>query len=321
MTADQHQATVPMALGAMYFGTRVDERTSMAMLDRFASAGGTLIDTANNYAFWSSDSGFGGQSENVIGHWLSRNPGIREKLLISTKVGAAPTVAGDWPANREGLSAKAITGGVKGSLDRLQIDWIDLYWSHMEDRSVELDEIVGALGELVAAGTVRRLGVSNHPTWRVERARQIAAARGVAGYTALQLSYSYLQPRPLAPVEGQGHRFGFVTPDTLDYVTENPDVELWAYSPLLLGSYVRADRPFPEAYDHPGTRRRLAVLDEVAAELGATRNQVVLAWLSGGRPVITPIVGCSSIGQLDEALAGVSLVLTAGQRRRLDAAT
>ncbi|HEX6231794.1 MAG TPA: aldo/keto reductase [Jiangellaceae bacterium] len=325
MTTGEHQTpdhvAVPMALGAMYFGTRADERTSFELLDRFVAAGGTLIDTANNYSFWSSESGFGGQSETVIGRWLSSNPGVWENLLISTKVGAAPTVAGDWPARREGLSAKAISEGVNGSLDRLQIDWIDLYWAHMEDRSVDLDETVGALGELAAAGTVRRLGVSNHPTWRVERARQIAAARGLSGYTALQLSYSYLQPRPLAPVEGQDHRFGFVTPETLDYLTENPDIELWAYSPLLLGSYVRADRSFKEAYDHPGTRRRLAVLDEVATELGATRNQVVLAWLTGGHPAITPIVGCSSVSQLDEAIAGVTLSLTQEQRKRLDAAT
>jgi aryl-alcohol dehydrogenase-like predicted oxidoreductase len=155
----------------------------------------------------------------------------------------------------------------------------------------------------------------------VERARQIAASRGLEGYTALQLSYSYLQPRPFAPVEGQDHRSGFVTIETLDYVTANPEIALWAYTPLLLGAYVRPDRPLQEAYDHPGTTRRLAVLDEVAADLGATRTQVVLAWLTGGEPAITPIVGVSSMGQVDEAMAGVSLSLTPAQRQQLDAAT
>ena len=325
MTRDSNQAInmppVPIALGAMYFGTRVAEATSFELLDHFVAAGGTVIDTANNYSFWSSESGYGGQSEGVIGRWLSSNPGVRENLVISTKVGAEPTVAGGWPESREGLSAHAIADGVKGSLDRLGIDRIDLYWAHMEDRSVALDETVQALGELVAAGMVGRLGVSNHPTWRVERARQIAASHGLEGYTALQLSYSYLQPRPFAPVEGQTHAFGFVTAETLDYVTENPEMALWAYSPLLVGAYVRPDRPLQEAYDHPGTVRRLAVLDEIAAELGATRNQVVLAWLSGGQPAIVPIVGVSSVGQLDEALGGVSLSLTPEHRRRLDAAT
>jgi aryl-alcohol dehydrogenase-like predicted oxidoreductase len=325
MTRNSYQAInnppVRIALGSMYFGTRVDEPTSFELLDRFVAAGGTVIDTANNYSFWSSESGYGGQSEGVIGRWLAGNPGVRENLVISTKVGAEPTVAGRWPESREGLSAQVIADGVKGSLDRLGIDRIDLYWAHMEDRSVELEETVQALGELVAEGIVGRLGVSNHPTWRVERARQIAASRGLEGYTALQLSYSYLQPRPFAPVEGQDHRSGFVTIETLDYVTANPEIALWAYTPLLLGAYVRPDRPLQEAYDHPGTTRRLAVLDEVAADLGATRTQVVLAWLTGGEPAITPIVGVSSMGQVDEAMAGVSLSLTPAQRQQLDAAT
>src|SRR5690606_12395517 len=134
-------------------------------------------------------------------------------------------------------------------------------------------------------------GVSNHPAWRVERARRIAAERGWTPYTALQLGYSYVQPRPLAPVDGQDHPFGVAGPETLDYVRSEPGLWLWAYSPLLRGAYARPDRPFAEAYDHPGTTRRLAALGAVAEETGATRNQVVLAWLAGGDPPITPIVG------------------------------
>lgn len=96
-----------------------------------------------------------------------------------------------------------------------------------------------------------------------------------------------------------------------------PGLSLWAYTPLLRGAYVHAER-LPEAYEHPGTTRRLAALNAVAAELGATRNQVVLAWLSGGDPPVTPIVGVNTPARLDEALARVSLVLTNAQRRRLD---
>jgi aryl-alcohol dehydrogenase-like predicted oxidoreductase len=100
-------------------------------------------------------------------------------------------------------------------------------------------------------------------------------------------------------------------------VQTHPELSLWAHTPLLRGAYVHAKR-LPEAYEHPGTTRRLAALDAVATELGATRNQVVLAWLSGGDPPVTPIVGVNTPAQLDEALAGVSLVLTDAQRRRLD---
>ncbi|ACZ86254.1 aldo/keto reductase [Streptosporangium roseum] len=312
--------TVNLALGAMNFGTRLDERTSFEVLDRFVDAGGTLIDTADCYAFWSDPSGRGGQSEEVIGRWLARRPGVRDRVYLSTKVGAEPVGPGEWPANREGLSAPAIRNAVQGSLQRLGTDRIDLYWAHMEDRAARLEDTAGAFAELVGSGTVGRLGCSNHPLWRVERARQIARGNGWAGYTALQLRHSYLQPRPGASVPGQDHRFGWVTDEIVDYVQSDPELSLWAYTALLGGAYTRPDRPLPEAYDHPGTTRRLAALARVARELGVSRNQVVLAWLSGGAPAVTPIVGVSGTEQLDEALAGVSLTLSTEHRGLLDAA-
>jgi aryl-alcohol dehydrogenase-like predicted oxidoreductase len=311
---------VNLALGAMNFGTRVDETTSCDLLDRFVDAGGTIVDTADCYAFWADPSRAGGQSEAVIGRWLARRPGRREGVYLSTKVGAEPVADDAWPAHRHGLSSDSVAAGIEGSLRRLGTDHVDLYWAHLEDREVALEETVGALAEVVASGRAGRLGVSNHPTWRVEQARQVARQRGWTPYTAIQLSYSYVQPRPLAPVDGQDHRFGMATEEAVDYAGSVGDLWLWAYSPLVRGSYARPDRPFAEAYDHPGTTRRLAVLGEVAEELDATRNQIVLAWLTGGRPAITPIVGVSRSEQLDEAIAGVSIALTDDQRQRLDAA-
>ena len=104
----------------------------------------------------------------------------------------------------------------------------------------------------------------------------------------------------------------------LDYVQAEGDLSVCAYSSLLSGAY--RDKPLPEPYEHPGTTRRLAALDEVAAELGATRNQVVLAWLTGGDPHVIPIVGATSLAQLEESLGAAQLELDAGQRRRLDEA-
>jgi aryl-alcohol dehydrogenase-like predicted oxidoreductase len=305
-----------IALGTMFFGTRVDERTSFDLLDRFVAAGGRLLDTANCYAFWVDPGGLGGQSETVVGRWLARRPGARDQVVISTKVGAEPTVPGAWPESAEGLSAAAVEAAVKASLGRLGSDRIDLYWTHIEDRKVPLEETVGALAGLVADGTVGRLGAANHPVWRVERARQLARANGWTGYSALQLRHSYLQPRPGARPD-PSHRL--VNQDVLDYVRGDRELALWAYTALINGAYTRADRPLPEAYDHPGTTRRLAVLAEVAAELGVSPNQVVLAWLRGGDPPATPIVGVSTAAQLDEACAGAALTLTTEQRRRLDA--
>jgi aryl-alcohol dehydrogenase-like predicted oxidoreductase len=306
-----------LALGAMNFGTRVDEATSFALLDRFVDAGGSIVDTADCYAFWSDPSGVGGQSESVIGRWLTQRPSRRESVFLSTKTGAEPVPGSD---RRQGLAADRVRAGIEASLRRLGTDRVDLYWAHLEDRDVPLAEVVKTFAELADDGRAIRLGLSNHPVWRVERARRIAAGSQSSPFSAMQLSYSYVQPRPLAPVEGQEHRFGMATVEALDYVVANPDMWMWAYSPLLRGSYARPDRPFAEAYDHPGTSRRLAVLGEVAEEIGATRNQVVLAWLTGGQPPITPVVGVSTAEQLDEAMAGASIVLTDEQRRRLDGA-
>ncbi|GAA2756423.1 aldo/keto reductase [Actinopolymorpha rutila] len=304
-----------LVLGAMYFGTRTDEATSRQILDHFVDAGGTMIDTSNNYSFWEDPSGFGGQSEAVLGRWLAGHPGLREQLYISTKVGAQPLAPGGFPDNLEGLSPRAINESVQASLQRLGTDRIDLYWAHVEDRSVPLKDMMAAFGSLVENDTVGRVGCSNWPIWRVEQARQ--AARGWQGFTALQLMHSYLQPRPGAQVSWQPARFGCVTDQTLDYV-DAQQLEVWAYSPLLKGGYTHPDR-LGDAYDHEGNDRRLAGLDRVAAELDASRNQVVLAWLSGGEAPITPIVGVSTVAQLDEILEATKLTLSSDQRAGLDA--
>ena len=289
-----------IALGTIPFGTTVDEATSFAILDRFVESGGKIIDTANNYPFW-LEGATGDESETTIGRWLASR-GNRDQVVISTKCGARPTVPGDRTlASAEGLSAKAIRSAAEGSLRRLGVDHIDVYWAHLDDRSVPLEETVATLDELVLAGWVKEVGASNHATWRLERARSLAAARGCTPYTHVQLRYSYLRPRPGVRLPEDGHVHA--TEETLDYVRSEENLTLWAYTALLKGAY--AGRPLPEHYDHPGTAKRLAVLDEVARELGATRNQVVLAWLRAQD--IIPVVGVSSVEQLEELLVEVEL--------------
>lgn len=302
-----------LVLGTMYFGTRLSEDASFALLDRFVEAGGRVIDTANCYAFWESSTGHGGQSEVVIGRWLRANPGLRDELLIATKVGVEPVDGGGV----EGLSAPVIQRESARSLDRLGVDVIDLYWAHGEDRSVDLAETVAAFGGLVADGVVARLGASNHPVWRVERARVLAVEQGIEPWTALQLTTSYVHPRPGVSVPGKDHRFGFVSDETVDYLDHHPDLELWVYSPLVQGSFDRADRPFPDEYDHGGTTRRLGALQATAARLGVPASQVVLAWLMARG--WSPIIGVSSVEQLDSALASSRIALTADDLAELDA--
>jgi aryl-alcohol dehydrogenase-like predicted oxidoreductase len=311
-----------IALGAMKLGGTVDEATSLAILDRFVEAGGTFIDTANNYMFWEPGC-TPDDSEALVGRWRSSR-GITDAdgLVIATKFGARPTVPGGGRESWEGLSAPVVRAAVEGSLRRLRSARIDLLYAHVEDRTVPLEETLGALAELTEAGTVGRIGASNHRAWRLERARGISAGRGWPRYTVLQHRYSYLQPRFDIPLPELGH--SHLTTDHLDFVrAENAagrPTAVVAYTSLLYGAYTRPDKSLPAAYDHPGTPARLAALDQVAAETGATRNQVVLSWLIDHDPPIIPLVGVTTVAQVDEAVAAADLKLTADQRRLLDQA-
>lgn len=305
----------PLVLGAMSFGTIVDEDTSFALLDRFVERGGTWIDTADCYSFWASESGRGGASEEVIGRWLAARPGARQQVRISTKVGAEPLWPGSWPEHRTGLSPRAIGAAVDGSLDRLGIDRIDLLWLHQEDRAVAIEDTVDALAALTAAGAVTRVGASNHPAWRIERARAHARSIGSVPIDAFQLNSTYLRTRPDTLPPGVAHPFGVLSDEQRDFARDN-GIEVWAYTPLLSGAYDNPTKPVPEVYDHPGTTRRLAVLEEIAAARGVGRGQIVLAWqLARG---IRPIVGGSRVEHLDVAMDAASISLTTQEFDRLD---
>ncbi|WP_409073819.1 aldo/keto reductase [Micromonospora chalcea] len=308
-----------LSLGAMLFGTATDEATSFAILDRYVEAGGTFIDTSDNYAFW-QNGGQGGESEELLGRWR-RSRGVGDEVVIATKLGARPLAPGtSYVDNPEGLSAKMIRESAERSRERLGLDRIDLLYAHIEDHTVALRETVEGFAELVAEGTVGLLGASNHRAWRVERARALAAAAGLPGYEVLQYHRSYLPRRLDVPSElDRDGDVGWVGPDLLSYLRAEPQLTLVAYSPLLKGAYVRPER-LGEEYAVPATPARLEALRAVAAETGATVNQVVLAWLMGGDIPSIPLVGFSSVAQLEESLGAVDLELTAEQRTRLDSA-
>jgi aryl-alcohol dehydrogenase-like predicted oxidoreductase len=307
--------TTPLVLGAMFFGTTVDEETSFALLDRFVERGGSWIDTADCYSFWTSGSGQGGDSERVLGRWLAARPGVRERVRIATKLGAEPLWAGSSTQRQLGLSPRAVREAFAGSLDRLGIDRVDLLWLHQEDRSTPIEDTVDAVGELVAAGTVGRVGASNHPAWRVERARAHARGSGQQPIDALQLNHTYLSRRPGTRHPTVAHRFGLLTDEHRDYAAVH-GLEIWAYGPLLSGAYDNPAKPMPEVFDHPGTDGRLAALDGVAAAHDASRGQLVLAWLVAQG--IRPILGVSSTGQLESGVDGAALTLSDDERARLD---
>jgi aryl-alcohol dehydrogenase-like predicted oxidoreductase len=311
-----------LSLGAMLMGTRTDEAASFAILDRYVAAGGNFIDTSGNYAFWVNGTQ-GGESEELLGRWR-RSRGITDSdgLVIATKVGARPlTPSFSFSGPMDGLSAKSIRESASRSMARLGVARLDLLYAHVEDPSVPVPETVGAFGELVACGEVGLLGVSNHWSWQVERARSVALLLGSPDTRCCSINYTYLRARADVPerhwADGSP---GVVNGDLLSYVRSSPGLTLVAYSPLLSGAYVRADRSLGAEYDHAGTAPRLAALRAVASETGATVNQVVLAAVMGGNPPVIPLVGASSVAQLEESLGAVDLSLSAEQRERLDTA-
>jgi aryl-alcohol dehydrogenase-like predicted oxidoreductase len=154
----------------------------------------------------------------------------------------------------------------------------------------------------------------------VAEARLLAQHRELAPVTAYQQRYSYLQPVQGTPVDGQPLLIGMLSEDGLELLRRTEDIAGRVYTPLLLGAYDRSDRLMPSAYEHPGNARRLAALGAVATQRGLTRSQVVLAWLAGGHPKLTAIVGVSSVSHVDQACAGVATQLTVDERASLDAA-
>jgi aryl-alcohol dehydrogenase-like predicted oxidoreductase len=310
-----------LALGAMGFGTTTDEETSFAILDRFLEAGGTFIDTANNYNAWVG--GHGRDSEDVLGRWIASR-GVRDQIRIATKLGAAKKdpskpLSDTPPRNFQGLGADVVDREARLSLRHLGVDRIDVLYGHVDDRETPIPETVGAFGKLHAEGLIGLSGISNVATWRLVEAHAEAARQGVPAYSVVQQRHSYLFPPPVPP------RTNWVNADLLDYaaasgVDGRPSVTVVAYSPLEQGALVRDDKPLYGGTDHEGSRERIATLREVARDLGATPVQVALAWLMGGATPVIPLVGPSSVEQLDEILGAADLDLPAVVREVMDAA-
>jgi aryl-alcohol dehydrogenase-like predicted oxidoreductase len=305
-----------LALGAMWFGTRTDEAAAFGILDRFAEAGGTFVDTSNNYAFWANGTQ-GGESETVLGRWLA-DRGVRDRMVVATKVGARPVKPARDFGDIEGLSPAVVREQADRSRERLGVEQLDVYYAHLRDPGTPVAEQADGLAALVDDGTVGLLGASNYWVWELERWRAHAAGR--PSFDVLQFQHTYLRPRTdlpgLAAPEGT---VGAADGQLLSWLADSPEVALVAYSPLLKGMYTREEVfERPTGFDHPGVAERLAALDDVVRETGATRNQVVIAWLLGAPVPAIPLVGASSVAQLDEVLGGVDLELTEDQRTRLD---
>jgi aryl-alcohol dehydrogenase-like predicted oxidoreductase len=296
-----------LCLGTDSIGSKIGRGASFELLDFYVEKGGNFFDTANFYASWLPGC-VGGESESTIGAWLKER-GNRDQIAIASKLGF------DYPGCPGGLTAPEIGRECEKSLRRLGTDRIDLYYAHRDDPDTPLGVAMEAFNRLIRAGKVRAIGASNLHVWRIAEANDIGRMNGWAEYCAVEQRYTYFRPR-----HGAGFGPQICVNDELSGYCQARGMTVVAYSVLLQGAYGREDRPVPAQYAGVDSDERLAALREVAAQTGATVNQVVLAWILGTGPPVLPIIAGSTTGQLSENIAALDVKLTAEQMELLNTA-
>ncbi|QIS13615.1 aldo/keto reductase [Nocardia arthritidis] len=303
----------PLALGTMTFGTEwgwgAAKDEARRIFDGYTGRGGNFIDTASGYT--------GGTAEEWVGEFAAP---MRESLVLATKYSALRRLT---DPNSGGNHRKSMIASVEASLRRLRTDYIDLLYPHLWDGLTPVEEIMRGLDDLVRAGKVLYVGISNTPAWQVARMQTIAELRGWSPLVALQIEYNLIErtgERELVPM-AQELGLGVV-----------------AWSPLaggvLTGKYRAADLDAPDTSG--GSRKSLAAANDslterglalaalvgaTAEELGRTPAQVALAWVLRNPAVTAPILGARTVAQLDDNLAALGIEFDDHQLRRLDTAS
>ncbi len=293
----------PLCLGTMNFGPETSEQDSHAILDRALDAGVNFVDTANVYG-WKKGEGW---TEQILGRWLAKGGGRREKTVLATKLYGG---MGDWP-NQTFLSAYAIRQQCDASLARLQTDHLDLYQMHHIDRDAPWDELWEAFDILKQQGKLLYVGSSNFPGWGVAQANERAQRRGSFGLVSEQSLYNLLARTVELEVVPACQQYG---------------VGLIPWSPLqsgLLGGILRKQKEGRSAADR--TQKRLEehrpaieAYEAFCDELGHAPSEVGLAWLLHQPAVTAPIVGPRTADQLDGALRALDIDLDEAALGRLD---
>ena len=298
-----------LCLGCMTFGRETSEEDSKGLVGRFLEADGNFIDTADVYAK--------GVSEEITGRAIQ---GVRDDVVLATKVRFP---MGDGP-NDVGLSRKHVVQGCEDSLRRLGTDYIDLYQIHCWDVATPLEETLSALTDLVRAGKVRYIGVSNFTAWQIIKSVCVSEANGFERFVCLQPQYSLVERNveyeilPACEEEGLG-----VIP----------------WSPLgggfLSGKYRRDEEPpqgsriseavesMEEYWDRRATERNWRVLDvvgEISESTGKSYSQIALNWLLRQPAVTAPILGVRTMEQLEDNLGAAGWELDEEQVQRLSEA-
>jgi aryl-alcohol dehydrogenase-like predicted oxidoreductase len=290
------------------WGSTDEEAAKLVQL--YTERGGNFIDTANFY-------GQMGQSEVLLGEMVK---GQRDRLVISTKY-SLTTSPGD--PNASGNHRKNMVRSLEGSLRRLKTDYIDVYYLHMWDFRTPVDEILRAFDDLVRAGKILYIGLSDTPAWQASRMQAIAELRGWTQFCALQISYSLIErtvEREMIPMAAQ------------------MGMGVCPWSPLgggvLSGKYSKADLSPASKTGNLVSRKAInamtgrlseqtlavaTVVSEIAKETGHTPAQIALAWTLSNPAVTSPVLGVRTLSQLEDNLGSLQVELSKDQLARLDA--
>lgn len=289
----------PINLGGNVFGWTLDEKQSFEILDAFAEAGFNFIDTANTYSWWVN--GVGGQSETIIGNWM-KSRGNRNRMVVATKVGSQTK---EHPVD---ISKKQILKCVDESLQRLQVDCIDLYYTHFDDEKTPVEETLSAYDEIVKAGKVLYIAASNVSPTRLVESFEVAEKNNFPKYVALQPHYNL--------VERSKYEMDYLP------LAEKYDLNVFPYwslaSGFLTGKY-RTEADLGKSVRGGGAKQYLnekglavlAALDQVAEKHETRQATVALAWLLAQSHIGAPIVSATSKNQLQTIIDAPNLKLEA----------
>ncbi|MET7368473.1 aldo/keto reductase [Streptomyces sp. NPDC005566] len=287
----------PLALGGNVFGWTADEDGSFAVLDAYAAAGGNFIDTADSYSAWAPGNE-GGESETLVGKWLASRSN-RSDIVVATKVGAHPEF--------KGLAGATIKGAAEASLRRLGTDHIDLYYTHFDDETVPVEEIITALDQLVKEGKVREIAASNISPERLRASLEFSEREGLARYVALQPHYNLVSRDTYeGELQDTAAKAGLAA---VPYFALASGFLTGKYRPGTAVDSARADGAARHLESERG-RKVLAALDRAAQEHDAEIATVALAWLAARPTVAAPIASARTVGQVPALVAVADLRLT-----------
>ena len=306
MTAHSSIAGIPLVLGGNVFGFTADEDASFAILDRFYEHGGRMVDTAQGYSVWVPGH-VGGESEAVIGKWLASR-GVRAEMRIATKTGMFGK-PGD-------LTPERVHAELQRSLERLQCEYVDLYYAHRDEPETPLEEVAQGFDALVKSGQVREIGLSNYGAERLRAMCDITHSNGTTPFTILQNEYNLVE-RDAYPLE-------------LQQLCVERGIAMLPWFGLAAGFLTGKYRTREDLARHNrGSSierflehglKVLPTLDAVAAETGASHGAVALAWLMRQPGIAAPIASASKPEQLDVQFEALTIELSDDQLDRLTAA-